>query len=122
MTDYCFTINGVDFRSLVNKHHYETDRVPVVAWKITDLDGVDHQVVQRWRGKLKVGLNDLTADESSAICAALMETPLSIRYHSFQLGADTTEEMRITSMPVAHLLKSAGQNWHAGVTLSFEQL
>lgn len=49
MTEFAFKINGTDFSEVVNRYGYETDRVPVSAGQFTDLAGVDHNVVLRWR-------------------------------------------------------------------------
>lgn len=67
-------------------------------------------------------LNPMTAEESAALTAALMATPLQVTYHSFQLGHDVTEEMQITSMPRRFALKNgSGTRWLHEDVLSFQQ-
>ena len=126
MTEYTFQIGGVDLSEYVNKYGYETDEVPVVAWSMTDLRGVDHEVITRWRGVLTVTLNTLPEAVAINIFAQLKSSPLEVTYTVLQTGEVVTKKMRAINMPLRYLLttyKSDGNaNWLSGATLRLEEL
>lgn len=122
MTNYLFTINGVDFSDVVHKYGYQTDLVPVYSKRVTTLDKVDHEVVVRRRGGLTITSNPLKRERAKELAAALSSLPGQIGYHSFQLGRDVTQRMRVTGIPMELVLKTPETDWVSGVTLTFEQL
>lgn len=121
MSKYPFALNGVDFSDVVNKYGYETDRVPVFSTQWTDLAGVDHDVRLRDKGVLYVTLNDIDAERSAQLCEQLRRHHLMVKYHSFQLGREVEEHMRITSMPRSLLMIDGGVTVHSAELLTLEQ-
>ena len=121
MTDLAFSINGVDFRSAVNKNGYKTFLPPVYGAEMTTLSGVRVRPVQRYRGELHVVLNDLEAAQAAQLGLALLADPLQVTYFSFQRGKTVTETMQLENYALAQLLKDGGERWLTGVTLKFEQ-
>ena len=65
MTDLPFALNGIDFRSAVNKNSYKTFLEPVYAGEMETLGKVRIRPLKRYRGGLHVGLNDLEENESA---------------------------------------------------------
>ena len=121
MTDHKFTVNGQDFSALVHKNGIRTYLEPVYSGEMTTLSGVRRRAVRRYRGLLHVVLNDIPGQQSAALCAALLQEPLTIGYHSFQRGRDVYETMTLEPFARQRLLRDAGEDWMAGVTLKFEQ-
>jgi hypothetical protein len=122
---YTLKINGVDFSDLINEKLYKTDSVPVVAWEMTDLTGVRHEVVSRRRNVLTVRLKPLTAERAVALFSALSKTSLSVTYTHLQTGTDVTNTMMATSVSLRHLVTAFYENgtttWEDGQTLVLEQ-
>ncbi len=115
-----FSINGADFSDCLACQGYQTDRTPVYApSRMTDLEGYDHEVVLRYRGSLSVPLCDLPEKRRKKLGTALLTRPLSITYHSFQLGQTVTEWMRIDAAPAALLLEDFDGRWLSSETLDF---
>lgn len=121
MTDLRFRINGQDFAALVNKNGYRTFLDPVYSGEITTLDGTRRAALLRYRGRLHVTLNDLEESESAALCAALLQEPLTVEYYSFQRRSNVVQQMRVEPYARAQLLRDAGERWISGVMLKFEQ-
>lgn len=122
MTKFTFKLNGVDFSGLVHKNGYQTDLKPVVSWSMTDLSGVEHQVISRWRYELTLELNPMTAAQAQALCAELRYQPISATFTSLQTGEDVSAEMRVEEMPLQHQLTARNTDWHRGFTLTLQQL
>ena len=122
MTKYPLKINGVDMSRLCHKRGYTTFRTPVYAGKYTDLQQTDHYVVARWRGGLRLPLNDLTAADAAELAALLMAAPLTVEYHSFDLGKTVTETLMPESVPNELKMSTSRADWITGVTLTFHQL
>ena len=121
MTDLTFEVNGRDFSALVHKNGIRTHLEPVYSGEITTLAKVRRQALKRWRGILHVTLNDLAEKDSAALCQALMEWPLTVRYYSWQRRQVVSENMTLDPFAREQLLRDAGERWVSGVTLKFEQ-
>jgi len=122
MTDYPFDLNGVDFTDIVHKRGYQTDRQPVYTGKFTDLDQVDHYVVERWRGFASIPTNDLKAERAAQLAAELMKSPLQVGYWSFQLKKKVTETMVLEKMPQQLKMQTPRADWISAMVLSFREV
>jgi len=91
-TTLTFTINSHDYKGIVTSNSYKTTLDPVTISR-TDLDGVDHVLVVRHRGGVKVNINPCDVATRTQLCNDLMAAPVSVTYHSFQRGIDVTETM-----------------------------
>ena len=49
-----FDLNDRDFSRYVHKTGIEADLIPVYASQVTTMDGVDHNVIARWRSQIRV--------------------------------------------------------------------
>lgn len=121
MTDLTFKVNGKDFSHLVHKNGIRTYLEPVYSGEITTLDKVRRRVLKRYRGGVHVTLNDVEASQSAELCAELVKVPVTIGYYSFQRAKYVEESMTLDSFARERLLKDAGEDWIAGVTMKFEQ-
>lgn len=121
MIDLPFALNGIDFRSAVNKNSYKTFLEPVYAGEMETLGKVRIRPLKRYRGGLHVGLNDLEENESARMSAELMRDPVTVTYYSFQRRRTVTETMQLEPYARAQLLQDGGERWLEGVTLKFEQ-
>lgn len=122
MTNYPFEINGEDFSDIVHKRGYQTDRQPVYGGKFTDLDQVDHYVVQRWRGFANIPTNDLKAERAAQLAAQLMKPNPRVGYWSFQLEKKVTETMVLEKMPQQLKMQTPRADWIAAMVLSFREV
>jgi len=122
MTKYPFLLNGVDFSHLIHFRSYQTDRQPVFSNTYTDLDGVDHYVVSRWRGFANMSTNDMKVEDAAALSAELMKWPLRVTYYSFQLEKVVTETMTFTKFPLPHKLSTSRADWVGAVALNFAEV
>lgn len=122
MTNYPFDLNGVDFTDIVHQRGYQTDRRPVYAGKMTDLDQVDHYVVERWRGFANIPTNDLKAERAAQLAAELMKSPLRVGYWSFQLKKKVTETMVLEKLPQQLKMQTPRADWISAMVLSFREV
>ena len=114
MTDYTYTINGVDFSDYVNRDKYYTGIVPVYGDKVTTLDGVDHVVVLRHKGFIKHGLNALTQTQLIKLSNELMKSPLTVEYYCQQRGYVVTAQMIPSDQTARRLVDCVygDSTWH----------
>lgn len=110
MTEYRVKFNGTDISALVDVSGYFTD-LQAVSRTYTDLALVDHEIVVRYRGVLKLSFNAMTQAEAVGLCELLANQPLTVEYYSIQRGRYVEETMRAGSFPVAHLLEDSGEQW-----------
>lgn len=122
MTKFTFKVNGVDFSDIVSKYGYSTERVAVYGKTVTTLDGVDHVKLLRSRGCLTIKINPVGADRMAEFCNALATLPVEIKYHSFQLGTDVSETMRLSNVSASFVLDTPAKKWVDGASVKFEQL
>lgn len=122
MTNYPVEFNDVDFSDIVHIRGYQTDRQPVYTGKLTDLDQVDHYVVERWRGFLNLPTNDLKAERAAQLAAELMKSPLKVKYWCFQLGKAVTETMVLEKMPQQLKMQTPRADWISAMVLSFREV
>ncbi len=123
-TKYPLEINGVDFSQMVERDSYNTSVQKVYSKTVTTLDGVDHVAPLRDRGLLTVKFNPQTAANTAKLCAALLESPLVIRYHCLQRNADVHANMIIDSVSSRFLSRVlyAGQEWNETESIKFKEL
>lgn len=122
MTKFPLKLNGTDATRFCHKRGYTTFRTPVYAGKYTDIQQTDHYIVARWKGGLRVRINDLPAADAAELAALLMAAPLTVEYHSFDLGKTVTETMMPETIPEELKMSTARADWITGVTLTFNQL
>ena len=77
---YKFKINNVDYSGDLTKYGYSTTLEPVYGNSMTDLSGVEHTAVLRYRGTLTVTLKPLEGTAWSTLASALMAGSLEITY------------------------------------------
>lgn len=121
MTTLPFTVNGVDFSSLVTKRQYKTNRIPVIGTKYTDLAKIDHTTIARYKGYLEVSLNPLSPSQAEDLYEQLLNAPCEVTYYNFQLQQTVTELM----IPAFEGLQDAKQresgHWLSNSTVNFTE-
>lgn len=122
MTEYTFKVNGVNFAQLVNKYAYQTDTVPVESNRVRTMDGVDHVVVLRHKGVLRVGINPADSAAFVNFCAELQKSPVEVEYTSLQHNADVVKTMTVSGMPISFGLKNANRTILDKLELTFTEL
>lgn len=122
MNRYCFTVNGKDFSDVVEKYGYETNLIPVYSKTVTTLDKVDHMCLVRMRGQLTVRVNSISAERAKDLSAELSSLPASIGYHSFQIGTDVEQTMRISGLPMGITLITPTTVFLDGASITFDEL
>lgn len=122
-TEYPFEINGVDFRRMVERDSYQTGLIPVYTDTITTMDGVDHDELIRWRGKVSVKINPQTAEDAAAFCAELMKPHVTLLYHCQQRNASVYAKMRMDALSSIHLsrCRHLGKKWVEPETFTFTE-
>ena len=124
MTDLFFTINSHDFKNLVRtgSDNYQTTRKTVYGAKYTDLDGVDHYIVQRYRDTLKINFRALDPLTVSSLMSEIQSQPMSIKFHSFQTGTDLTETMVVSETTLSDAIERSDGHWVGQFSITFTQV
>lgn len=121
MTDLPFTINGVDFRAYVEKGVYNTDLIPVIGSKWTDLSKVDHTTIARFKGYLEVNLNPMSPAQVEALYDQLILAPVTVTYFNFKRNAQVTETMMPSWEPLKDAMKRSSGHWVQSCTIEFTE-
>lgn len=120
MTDLTFTINGVDFSSIVQKGEYTTGKIPVTI-KRTDLDKVDHTILIRHRGYIEVTLNPLSPAQAEDLFTQLELSPCTVQYFSFQDKAIVQQTMVPSFDNLQDAKKRESGHWVRSIKVSFTE-
>ena len=114
MTDFLFTINGIDFSEYIDKNGYATKLMPVFSETITTLDGVDHKALIRKKGAITVKLNTLNETQLSTLATTVLNAPATVAYHCLERDADVSALMAPSEITARHLADCLynGKNWH----------
>lgn len=121
MINLAFSVNGKDFSGMVYKYGYKTGREPVISETITTLDGVDHEMIARWRSTLTVTLNAATLEQTAAFAAEVMKDSCTVTYFNFQLGQEVTETMKFATISNQIALEAGGSKYLDQTKITFEQ-
>lgn len=121
MKKFQLFINDVDFSAIVGRYGYTPSIEPVKSAGITDLDGVVHTKVIRWRHTLSVQVNPLTDDMALALAAELKKETVSVRYFSPQDGKEITIEIQPVAQKTPIGLDNDQRYWQGG-TLDFVEV
>ncbi len=122
MTDLSFTINSHDYSGLVDVHNYQTGLTPVEGSRYTDLDKIEHVAIVRHRGTLTVKINPVDEDRLAALCADLINSPLTVTYYSFQRGQNVTETMMPDSSTVKDAFRFLNKKYVDGFSIKLTEL
>lgn len=124
MTDLVFTIGSTDFKSYIRSgsDNYQTTRKPIFGAKYTDLDGVDHMTLLRYRDVLKVNLKAMSPTNAAAIMASLAAQPVSVTFFCFQTMTTTTESMTVSDSTLSDALKRSDGHWVQQSSITFTQV
>lgn len=120
MTDLTFKVGTTDFSQYVDKGEYFTDLIPVTISR-TDLNGVNHTIVIRHRGFLRVKMIPMSPSTASSFFTLLASAPVSVKYHSFQTNTDVTQTMIPSFDNVQDAAKRSSGHWTRSFTVSFTQ-
>lgn len=122
--DLALTINSHDYKGLVRSgsDNYQTTRKAIYGAKYTDLDGVDHVTLLRYRGGLKVNLMAMSPTTAASLLADLESQPITVTYFCLQTNTTTTEEMTLESTTLSDALKRSDGHWVQQTSLTFSQL
>lgn len=124
MVSFTFKINNTDYSSFVERDSYATSLIPVYSDTVTTLDGVDHKIMKRYKGSVKVGLNPQTAANTAALVADLMVSPVEVKYHCLQRNADVTSLMSVDAVSSDFLSRCLylGQSWNSVQSITLTEL
>lgn len=125
MVDYPFELDDVDFSRMVERDSYSTDLEPIFSESITTMDKKIHKQLIRSRGYVTVGLNPQTADDTQAICTALLKSPILVKYHCLQRHMDVYAHMVLDSTLTAAYLSRClyrGEKWNEVQSITLMEL
>lgn len=124
MTDLIFKIGSVSYSSYVRSgsDNYQTTRKAIFGAKYTDLDGVDHMTLLRYRDVLKVNLKAMSPTNAAAIMASLAAQPVSVTFFCFQTMTTTTESMTVSDSTLSDALKRSDGHWVQQSSITFTQV
>ncbi len=113
-----FDLNDRDFSGYVHKTGIEADLIPVYASQVTTLDGVDHDVIARWKARLRVRFNPMDRDRCQILCDQLRMASVKVHYYNPHLG-EVTQQMRVENIPYVLALIDQGQERYDSFWLTF---
>lgn len=113
-----FDLNDRDFSRYVHKTGIEADLIPVYASQVTTMDGVDHNVIARWRSQIRVRFNPLDRDGCRILCDQLKAAAIKVHYYNPHLG-EVTQYMRVENIPLALALIDQGKERYDSFVLTF---
>ena len=116
-----FKLNGVDRSGWLAKYGYSTSRESVIAKSLTDLNGITHDFISRWKSHLVVTLRPMTDAEARALAEDLSSGTVAVTYYSAQQGAEVTEIMRCVTITSELALQNGENRFWSGGELEFEQ-
>lgn len=120
---YTFTVNSTDLSSYVLRYGWNTSYTPVYSETVTTMDGVNHNIIVRWKHGLTVQLKPLTESQLSSIQTALGgSTVASVTFSSLQKNTSVTANMVLDPSSAELLLKNATRRVLGNVTLNFTEL
>jgi len=124
MTDLTFTINGNSYKNLVRtgSDNLQTTRKPVYGSKYTDLNKVDHYILSRYRGVLKVNLRAMSPQEARTLEAEWDDQPVTVTYYCFQTGTDVTQEMTVSDTTLSDAIKRSDGHWVQQSSVTFTEV
>lgn len=115
-------INNTDVSAMLSSYNYETRREPVIGSKFTDLNGVDHYTILRYRDSLKVGFKALSPTQVVTLHNLLNSMPLTVQYHSFQSNATVTKTMMVNADALVDALKRTDGHWVKQFSVTFTEV
>lgn len=115
-----FELNDRDFSRYVHKTGIEADFVPVYASKVTTLDGVDHNVIARWKSRIRVLFNPTDRDGCRILCEQLKAASVKVHYYNPHLG-EVTQFMRVENIPYVLALIDQGKERYDSFALTFTE-
>lgn len=110
---YRIDVNGVDITDAVEVDSYQTSYDPVYGESITTMDGVEHTVLLRHRGRVSFALNPQTEKMAKKICAAFEKMPAYVCYSCLQRNTEVYANMRLDSMSAQSMgrVRFGGAKW-----------
>ena len=124
MTDLVFTIGSSDYSSYVRSgsDNYQTTRKAIFGAQYTDLDGVDHMTLLRYRDVLKINLKAMSPTDAAAIMTSLASQPVSVTFFCLQTMTTTTESMTVSDSTLSDALKRSNGHWVQQSSITFTQV
>lgn len=128
-----FEVNGKDWSQIVDAKTYETTLEPVIAWESTDLGGVTHRVISRWRyvvkfrthPLIKLGFHNFYSDMKAAGGPGAQGLA-NFTFFSFQEEKLVSKNMMIDAVSARKLLTQRhiykdGGVWVDGVEITLRE-
>ena len=118
MSTLTLKINNTDFSHIPGKYAYKTSYTPVYGKSYENLDKVKRVSVKRWRGGLEIDTRVLSEAQLTALYQVLATSPVTVKYHNFQLGVDVEQVMEFN----ADAFKDEFNSYRVGGKITFTQL
>lgn len=115
-----FELNNIDYSSYVAPNSITVDRSPVYARKITTLDGVAHNIINRWKHSITVQLMPLSREQAAQLSEELSKNPVRVRYENPFVGT-VTQDMQCDNLSQVLAIRDSWREYWKGGKISFTE-
>ena len=115
-----FELNGVDYSAYAAPDSITVERTPVYARKITTPDGVDHNIINRWKHSITVQLMPLTREQVAQLSEELSVNPVRVRYENPVIGT-VTQNMQCDNISQMLAIRDSWREYWKGGKIVFTE-